>query len=95
MLLPTFVSSSTTESMAILSHRAQSNRRSCQSNQASIPGMWLVDGISVVVAELVNDFGDPLVVVLSQSIADVGLESIRIARQFNLEWAESCLLSMA
>lgn len=38
--------------------------------------MWLVDSVGVVVTKLVDDFGDSVVVVCSEGIADQSFESV-------------------
>lgn len=55
-------------------HRSQCNRGSSQSDQASIPGMGLVYGVCIVVAELFNDFLYFLLLSLENSVTDNFLE---------------------
>lgn len=56
-------------------HRSQCNRGSSQSDQTSIPGMGLVHGVCIVVAELFNDLLYFLLLSLENSITDDFLES--------------------
>jgi hypothetical protein len=53
-----------------LTYRAQGYRSCCEANEAAITGIWLVDGISVVVAELVDYLCDSIMVALSEAFAD-------------------------
>lgn len=55
-------------------HRSQCNRGSSQSDQTSIPGMGLVHGVCIVVAELFNDLLYFLLLSLENSVTDNFLE---------------------
>jgi hypothetical protein len=58
-----------------ISYRAQCYRGSSQTDKAAIAGVGLVDGVGIVVAELVDDFGDFIMVAFGEGVADGGLES--------------------
>ena len=58
------------------SYRSQRYSRCSQAYQTSIAGVWLVDGVGVVVAELVHDLGDAVVVAFGEGIADGRFKSV-------------------
>lgn len=43
--------------------------------------MWLVNGVGIVVTELMHDFGDSIMVAFSEGRPDGGLETVRVFRQ--------------
>jgi hypothetical protein len=55
--------------MACNTYRPKSNRSCCQPDKASIPGVWLMDLVRVVVTELADDFLDAVVIVASETLA--------------------------
>jgi hypothetical protein len=52
------------------SYGSESNGSCSQTYQASITGMWLVDGVCVVITELVNNLSDSNVVSGSKVLSD-------------------------
>lgn len=63
-------------------HSSQCYRRRGQADEPAIPGVRLVDRVGVVVAELVDDLGDAVMVVFGEGVADDGFESAARACQF-------------
>lgn len=57
-------------------YRTKSDGSSSQSYQASVPRMRLVDGISKVVAKLIEDGLDTGIVLLGDKVANEALESV-------------------
>jgi hypothetical protein len=55
-------------------HRSQGYRGRGQADEAAVAGMRVVDGIGVLVAQLVDDFCYPVVVLGDEGIADEALE---------------------
>ena len=86
MRLPGNVSHPSTPShngiCVVISYRSQGNRGRRQANQPPIARVRLVHGVGVVMAQLVHDLGDLVVVVLRQRTADRVLESVALVGQF-------------
>jgi len=55
-------------------HGSQRYRSCGKTNEASVAGVRLVDGVCVVVAELVDDLGYPVVVLRDECISNEALE---------------------
>lgn len=55
-------------------YRSQGYRGCCEPNKPSVAGVRLVDGVGVVLAELVHDPRDSLVVLRIEGAPDEGLE---------------------
>lgn len=51
--------------------------------------MWLVYGVGVVVAELMHDFGDAVMVALGEGGSDGGFEAVKILGQLCFHDANS------
>lgn len=51
-------------------YRSQCYRGCGQTDKPSVAGVGLVDGVGIVMAELVHDFGYPVVVLRVQCVAD-------------------------
>lgn len=65
--------------MQARSYRSQRYRGRGQPNEPSIPGVGLVDGVRIVVAELVHNLGYSVVVLRLEGLANKGLELERAA----------------
>ena len=60
------------------SYCSQRDRSRRQAYQPAVPRVGLVDSVGVIVAELVHDLGDAVVVAFGEGIADDGLESVTL-----------------
>lgn len=58
-----------------LAYGAESNGGGGEANQTAIAGMWLVDGVGILVAERIEDGLDAGKVLDGDEIADLALES--------------------
>lgn len=65
--------------MQACSYRSQGYRGRGQPDEPSIPGVGLVDGVRIVVAELVHNLRNPVVVLRLEGFANKGLELERAA----------------
>ena len=60
-------------------YRAKSNRNSCQTNQATVASIGLVNGVGIVVAQLIDDLMYLVVIVCSETFTYELLESVASA----------------
>ena len=58
----------------VSTHRSKSYRGCCKPDEATIPSMRLVDGVRILMAELMHNLGYPVVVLGSKCISDEALE---------------------
>lgn len=59
----------------VITHPSQCNSSGSQTDESAISSVWLMDGVGIVMAELMHNLGDSVVVVVGQRITDRRLES--------------------
>lgn len=55
---------------------AKGDRGCGEANETAISSVWLMNGVGIVVAKIVDNFADALVVFLGDGFADDTLESV-------------------
>jgi hypothetical protein len=53
----------------------------CQTYETSVPCMWLVNGVGIVVAKLVYNFRDTVMIAFGEGRSNGGFETARILCQ--------------
>ena len=74
---------STCRSNAIMNYRSQGDRGCRQSYETTIPGMWLVDCIGIIVAELFDDLADFVVFLVRTCVSHEPLKPVGFCEQRN------------
>lgn len=77
--------------MLCSTYRAQGYRRSSQPDQAAISGVGLVHGVGILVAELMDNSLDLVVVACGQTVPNQALELERAAFPLVVELVVECL----